>query len=191
LTIATTIITLVYRGSLPALYGFLNQLPLLAQASAALQVRLGQALLYNIRTAFLVKARGGTDASGLRWKPLAPLTIALRRRGPRATGSIEILRDTGLLFNSLQAGAPGAGATAPVAVPYQVFRTGRREVIIGTRRPWAWAHHVGLPERRPPLPQRRLWPEVAFWPGNWWRDLLEQGQQGIVDIILQRLSRGP
>ena len=44
---------------------------------------LGFAALSDIKEAYIVKARGGTDEMGIKWKPLAPATIAARRVGPR------------------------------------------------------------------------------------------------------------
>ena len=85
---------------------------------------------------------------------------------------VEILRDTGLLLNSL---SPGT------TTPESVFRVGRGEVIVGTNRKGAAAHHHGVPSRN--LPQRRLWPVVSKWPATWWRDITEQVKQGILDII--------
>lgn len=83
---------------------------------------------------------------------------------------VDILRDTGLLLNSL---SPG------VASPNAVFRIGHGEVIVGTNRKGAAAHHHGVPGR---LPQRRLWPEPRKWPATWWTGILEQLRQGLVDI---------
>ena len=84
---------------------------------------------------------------------------------------VEILRDTGLLLNSL---SPGVANSA------SIFRVGRGEVIVGTNRKGAAAHHAGIPGR---LPQRRLWPEPRKWPTSWWRDLQEQVKQGLLDIV--------
>ena len=45
------------------------------------------------------------------WPALSPVTIARRRKGPRAGGKVQILRDTGTMFRVLDpafAGAPGA-----------------------------------------------------------------------------------
>lgn len=83
---------------------------------------------------------------------------------------VEILRDTGLLLNSLSPGVHSAE---------QVLRTGRGEVIVGTNRRGAKAHHTGIPGR---LPQRRLWPEPRKWPANWWADIIDQVKQGLLDI---------
>lgn len=86
---------------------------------------------------------------------------------------VEILRDTGLLLNSL---SPG------VVSSEQIFRIGQGEVVIGTNRKGAAAHHYGIPGR---LPQRRLWPEPSKWPSTWWRDVSEQLLAGLTDITIQ------
>jgi hypothetical protein len=91
---------------------------------------------------------------------------------------VDILRDTGLLLNSL---SPGVNSSV------QVFRVLPGEVIVGTNRKWAGTHHRGNPKRG--LPQRRLWPEVRRWPSVWWIDILEQCKQGLVDITIQ-LAKG-
>lgn len=83
---------------------------------------------------------------------------------------VDILRDTGLLLNSL---SPG------VSHPNSVFRTAPGVVIVGTNRKGAAAHHKGIPGR---LPQRRLWPLVSRWPASWWRDIMDQVKQGLLDL---------
>ena len=90
---------------------------------------------------------------------------------------VEILRDTGLLLNSL---SPG------VASGEQVFRVAPGEVVVGTNRKGAVGHHNGIPGR---LPQRRLWPSVNRWPPTWWADIQNEVKQGLVDIVTQ-LIRG-
>ncbi len=85
---------------------------------------------------------------------------------------VDILRDTGLLLNSL---SPGT------ASPEQVFRTETGVAIVGTNRKWAATHHRGIPGK---LPQRRLWPEPKTWPESWWRDIIEQVHGGLLDIAL-------
>src|ERR1019366_7897354 len=52
------------------------------EAADALQVRIGMTALGRIKEAFIVKARGGTDAAGLSWPQLSPKTIAYSRRHP-------------------------------------------------------------------------------------------------------------
>ena len=211
-------------------------------ASDQLTTRIGLAALSKIRQAFVVKATGGTDEAGERWKPLSQKTVAYSRRHPglarqsvragsrpshalstdqrsrwwelyrrnlarykgdkgRAAAvawlvlkgegaktllelygntQVDILRDTGILLNSLSPGVPGS-------VPDQVFRIGVGEVIVGTNRKGAASHHQGIPGR---LPQRRLWPEPSKWPASWWESILEQGRAGLIEIIIFVLQRG-
>jgi hypothetical protein len=243
-----------------------------AQAQRGLLVRLGVALLERIHTAFVVKARGGTDDCGLKWKALSPSTIAYSRRHPgvkwpptsrapfapswmltaperkrwwalyrgfgggrakgrpyhasrtasqffginqgdtgwaaarawnilksegattligqygHATsdinGPIEILRDSGLLLNSLSPALPGKSGL-PLHVKDQVFRLENAAVVVGTNRPHASVHHEGKGH----VPQRRLWPAPSRWTSGWWNDLKDQARQGIIDIALALLSR--
>lgn len=44
---------------------------------------IGFAALSDIRQAYEIKSKGGTDAMGIKWPPLKPATIANRRVGPR------------------------------------------------------------------------------------------------------------
>lgn len=90
---------------------------------------------------------------------------------------VEILRDSGLLLNSLSPGYGGAE---------QVFRVAPGEVTVGTNRKGARGHHEGIPGR---LPQRRLWPEPSRWPSGWWADITEQVRQGILDLAAQIIRR--
>ena len=89
---------------------------------------------------------------------------------------VEILRDTGLLLNSLSPGIQGGD---------QVFRVFGGGAVVGTNRKGAAAHHRGIPGR---LPQRRLWPEPRDWPGSWWRGIIDQIKQGVVDIFLESMK---
>jgi hypothetical protein len=234
----------------------LSKLPAIATGSVggstmlmrSLLVRIGLTALAHIRDAFVVKARGGTDETGLKWKPLSPYTIAYRRRHPglpkkrsrlthpswmlkekerkrwwklysrflamykgdkshaaahawfilKEEGAqtilsvygntrVEILRDTGLLLNSLTPGIDpivGIAPSTPPRTPHQVFRLGQGEVVIGTNRKWCGTHHRGVPGR---IPKRPLWPDPKKWPSSWWRDILGQAREGLVDIALHLL----
>lgn len=99
-------------------------------------------------------------------------TTLLAKYGGR---SVEILRDTGLLLNSLSPGVASAD---------QIFRLAPGTVIIGTNRKGALFHHMGIPGR---LPQRRLWPDPKRWPKSWRLDILEQLRQGMIDIMKEML----
>ncbi len=92
------------------------------------------------------------------------------------TRKVEILRDTGLLLNSLSPGVQSAE---------QIFKVGNAEVTIGTNRKGAAKHHTGIPGR---LPQRRLWPEIQRWPQSWKDDMVEQARDGLVDIIVKEIK---
>lgn len=83
--------------------------------------------------------------------------------------SAEILRDTGLLLNTL---TPGYGGGE------QVFEVAHGRVTIGTKRKGASAHHHGTKR----LPQRRLWPDPSKWPVSWWKDMLTQLKQGLLEV---------
>ena len=83
--------TATYRGSRRDLQWFLGRLNLILAGKVvdptnggvkALLTRLGMVALSIIRDAYVVKARGGTDASGLKWPALSPRTIAYSRRHP-------------------------------------------------------------------------------------------------------------
>lgn len=148
-------------------------------AADALMTRCGLVALGRIKRAFITKSRGGTDEAGERWEPLAPSTIARRRHGKRKSANVEILRDTGLLLNSM---SPG------ITIAEQVFRIGRGEVIVGTNRKWAGVHHNGSRNGR--IPQRRLWPEPRNWPESWWADISEQARAGLIDIAEFLIKRG-
>ncbi len=102
---------------------------------------------------------------------------------------VEILRDTGLLLNSLSPGVPADDAPmSPPRKPSQVFRCTPGSVIIGTNRKGAAKHHEGDPPR---FPQRRLWPEPSRWPAEWWSDAVGQLRQGVLAVILYILKGRP
>lgn len=58
-------------------------------AVGSMQVRVGLAALKNIRSAFVVKARGETDECGLSWPKLAKSTVAYSRRHPNAPARVQ------------------------------------------------------------------------------------------------------
>lgn len=96
---------------------------------------------------------------------------------------VLILRDLGLLLNSLSPGVESSDRMPanPPKVENQVFVVTGGSVIVGTNRKGAAAHHKGIPGR---LPQRRLWAEPNQWPGEWWGDIADQGRMGYIDILL-------
>jgi hypothetical protein len=99
---------------------------------------------------------------------------------------VKILHATGALESSLKPGARAdAAGQSPPRVKYQVFRPGPGRVTIGTGRPWARTHHLGVPGR---IPRRALWPEPARWPAAWGRELLGQAREGAVGVIAAALG---
>lgn len=66
--------------SLPAVFS--GRLPDAGGVARGLALRLGVAFLSQVQQDFVTKARGGTGRDGIKWKPLAPSTVARRRLGP-------------------------------------------------------------------------------------------------------------
>ena len=139
-----------------------------------------------------------TKAQRGRWWTLMPVVgpamawVIIKGEGAKTligeygTTPVEILRDTGLLLNSLSPGAPPVANANPGNVSEQVFRLEKAEVIVGTNRKHAGSHHRGIPGK---LPQRRLWPHPARWPSSWWGEMLDQARQGMIDIVAFFLKR--
>lgn len=105
----------------------------------------GQIYLSDMRRRFVSASRGdGT------WVPLAPSTIARRRQGPAKpkgkgkkaapAAKPEILRDTGLLLNSLSLGAKN-----------NVNRQLSDGIAVGTRVKYAKHHQAPSVPGRPPI----------------------------------------
>lgn len=88
---------------------------------------------------------------------------------------VDILRDTGLLLNSLSPGTTSGD---------QVLRIGNGEVTVGTNRKHAGVHHRGNSR----TPQRRLWAEPRKWASTWWADITDQARAGLVDIAMQLIK---
>jgi phage gpG-like protein len=61
------------------------RVPGLNPAALVLQRALGVRMLSLVQDAYVVKARGGTDACGITWAKLSPKTIAYSRRHPELT----------------------------------------------------------------------------------------------------------
>lgn len=224
-------------------------------------LRLAVAFLSLVKLAFIIKMRGGTDAAGIRWKPLSKAYLAYGRRfgkGEKAglkkaaglgkgnryspggkdgvltkqqearwwqvykrnlgwlaaregnLGSakaaaasiawatikregaktklevfgnrqVEILRDTGVLFNSLSPGVLNeAGADASYSPPDgQVVRPSPGQMIVGTNVVYAMRNHRTRP----------LWPDGDKLPKEWLDDLADQASGGMADAVAL-LARG-
>lgn len=77
------------------------------------------------------RSEGG--ASGANWSPLKPSTLAKRRKGKGSRGSVQILRDTGTMVQSLTSGG-GRAAYRKIT---------RMDVTVGTQVPYAVFHQYG------------------------------------------------
>ncbi len=93
---------------------------------------------------------------------------------------VQILRDTGVMLNSL---SPGVLSGTPPAMAYskpsgeggdkQVFDAQGARIIVGTNDPRAGAHNNGVPGR---LPKRQIFPDnAAQIPAVWWQRWLGVG----------------
>jgi phage gpG-like protein len=136
----------------------------------AVQTVIGLAALNQIKRAFLAKSRGGADETGARWAPLAASTVARRRKGRRRGGTIEILRDTGRLFNSLG--------------PALAVQPGPGSVMIGTNDPKAAWHHYGTPR----MPARPLWPDPKNWPDLWYERIAAAARDALLSLLRRALG---
>lgn len=98
---------------------------------------------------------------------------------------VDILRDTGVLFNSLSPGelSPN-GPNASYARPDgQIVETHPGELIVGTNVAYAAAHHKAKNPKR----LRRLWPEANEIPQQWWEYFSRQASGGLrfaVELIV-------
>lgn len=88
---------------------------------------------------------------------------------------VDILRDTSKLFNSFSPGVHAEG---------QIFRTPPGRVIVGTnQRVW---HHEGVPGK---LPARPFFPPDGNLPESWWRTIISQYRQGLLEAMMQIMTR--
>lgn len=102
------------------------------------------------------------------------------------TRQVDILRDTGVLFNSLSPGLLNeSGPQASYAPPEgQTIETGPGDLIVGTSVRYAAAHQYG---RR--VPQRRILPEPDRIPAAWLEDFAEQASEGFAAAVYEFARR--
>jgi hypothetical protein len=167
-------VTFTFKGSRAELAARLRGLPkaLAGRGSAsrraaeeALAAGAGEAEAV-LREAFLARARGGADGSGLRWPALRPETLA--RKGARGLPRLALVA-TGALLASFHA------AVRPL-------RSRPGLIAFGSADPKAAWHHKGTRT----LPARRLWPEPGRWPAAWWRRV----GRAMAAALAASLSRG-
>lgn len=100
---------------------------------------------------------------------------------------VEILRNTGLLLNSLSPGtSPDNATSSPPSREGQIFKLNNDNVYVGTNRKHAGVHHKGIPGK---IPQRRLWPKPNRWPTKWWDLLLSQARHNLINVVSYLLRR--
>lgn len=185
----------------------------------------GFGALSDIKQAYIVKAKGGTDEMGIKWPPLHPKTVANRRVGKKdladpdikaretirkreekkllkryllsmpvseatkkarqvaslratiQTGKtkvqtlggrqVEILRDTGVLFNSLSPGVLIPGGEYRSSEDDQIFELNAGKIIVGTNVLYAATHNYGDASRG--IPRRQFLPDNdGQVPEVWW-----------------------
>jgi hypothetical protein len=98
----------------------------------------GLSMLSDVRTAYVQKARGNTDAAGDKWKDISPITKLLRP-GPKVSSwselesqKVEIGRDRAVLYQSLTVGAPGS-----------IFQLKDTSITVGTNIEYARRFQLG------------------------------------------------
>lgn len=112
------------------------------------------------------------------------------------TRQVEVLRDTGVLFNSLSMGElseGGAGAInyTPPRLPggdQQIMTTIENGVIVGTNVKYARSHNEGDPKRK--IPARPFLPKPDRVPQVWLNRWLDTGMRAVANAIAYSLQVG-
>ena len=110
--------------------------------------------------------------------------------------TVEVLRDTGILLNSLSMGqldgdGNGMATYTPPSVPggdQQVFETLQNGVIVGTNVPYAASHNYGDAKRG--IPARPFIPKPDQVPQVWLERWLNAGMQAVAVAIRTSLETG-
>ncbi len=100
--------------------------------------------------------------------------------------TVEMLRDTGVLLNSLSPGRlTGSGGSVSYSPPSgeggseQIFEIGAGEVIVGTNVVYAGTHQRG--DRKRNIPQRKVLPDAETpVPQVWWTRWTDLANKGLV-----------
>lgn len=88
---------------------------------------------------------------------------------------VEILRDRGILFNSLSPGmlVENGPEASYQATEGQIVENGTSSLTVGTSVSYARYHHFG---------KRPLWPRGEL-PESWWIQIIEVGMAGLIEIF--------
>jgi hypothetical protein len=142
--------------------------------------------IYADRLAFFIMREPDREAkahaAAIAWLELKRLgaQTKLQKLGTEKVPGVDyqMLVDRGTLRISLQYGVLSERGPDADYQPQrnQVFDSTPGQLVVGTRVPYAAAHHAAKNPRR----RRRLWPER--FPADWWRQILGQAQGGLVKI---------
>lgn len=91
----------------------------------------------------------------------------------------EILRDTGVLLNSINPGTIAGDSYTPK--PGQIATLSHGELLVGTNVAYAATHHYGRADKG--IPARPLWPEANQVPQSWRNDFNDAMQRGVAKAI--------
>ena len=149
--------------------------------------------------------RGVFASNVARFFPELPLVEAKRRAGQMAWAYVkslgaktklevfgnrpaQMLRDTGVLLNSLSPGVLDAGSTGDPAGAYsppddQIFELGVAGVIVGTNVPYASVHQNGSEKRG--IPARPFLPTDGDTPVIWRRRWVAAGRRAVTAALLR------
>lgn len=100
--------------------------------------------------------------------------------------TVDILRDTGRLFNSLMPAEQGyAGADGQAE---NVFEASDGIIRVGTNVKYAGTHQYGNPARN--VPARPFFPpEAEMIPDLWWQDWLDASERAFLLVVLYYLGQ--
>lgn len=128
-------------------------------------------------------------------KAAAVAWIVMKQRGAKTKLEVyghrehEVLRDTGILANSLSVGMISGDSYQRPTVEggeYQIFQLLENGVIVGTNVKYARAHHEGMNG----LPKRPIVPEDGAMPIAWLEHIIDAGMRALATAIEYSMSRG-
>jgi len=133
--------------------------------------------------------------SAAKAKAAAQAWVAMKKRGAKTKLEVygnrehEVLRDTGVLANSLSVGILSGDAYQKPMVDggeEQIFSLIENGVIVGTNVKYARSHHEGLRG----IPKRPIMPDEDRIPQVWLDRILDAGMRALASSIELSMSRG-
>ncbi len=146
-------------------------------------------------SSLLAKYAATLPLSEAKAKAAAQAWVAMKARGAETKLEVygdrehEVLRDTGVLANSLSVGMISGMTYNKPAVEggeSQIFQLLENGVIIGTNVKYARSHHEGLRG----LPKRPIMPTDGNLPAAWAERILDAGMRALAGAIQQSLQQG-